>query len=370
MSAMKYQQRRQGRGAQLLSKQIAPSIDISGFLTWWGQGLFACLPAQVRRLFWRETTRLVLEPRGNGVQVYRERGEACEDLGVYEGVGYWTENLIHKDELLVLRLPSTQVLSKRMVLPLAAEENLRQVLAFEMERHTPFSVDHVYYDFEILERNSKARHLTVRLVVVPRRILGEWLERLSSWGLHPAAVNVANAEPNSINLLPEEKRPSKSKSLPRINLALTGLLLVLVAAAVLLPLWQKRSVVIDLMSKVAVEQRQAEVVLALRQQLDKAIKASEFLIKEKQEFPATVELLYELTRLLPDGTWLQQLKFTRTDLDIRGESTEASALIGLLETSPYFKNVQFSSPITTNARTGRDRFHITAQIPKLKGRPS
>lgn len=362
-------ERRVKNGTRVLSKQIFPSLSIAGFLAWWGQGLRMCLPARVQRLFWHEATYRVLEPRGKGVQVYRERGESCEDLGVYEGVGYWTDSLISEDETLVLRLPSTQVLSKRMTLPAAAEENLRQVLAFEMERHTPFNVNHVYYDFEIIERNPKARHLLIKLVVVPRRILREWLERLSSWGLHPAVVSVANDEPHSINLLPEEERPSRPKGLPRLNVVLTGLLLVLIAGVVFLPLWQKRTIVIDLMAKVATEQRQAEVVLALRQRVDKAIKASNFLVNKKLEFPTTVELLYELTRLLPDGTWLQRLSITRSELDIRGESTEASSLISRLEASPYFENVQFSSPITTNGRTGRDRFHITAQLPKLKRPP-
>lgn len=366
MSATRYQPKRQGAGTGALSRELLPSLDISRFLTWWREGLLACLPARVRQLFWRETTRLVLEPHGNGIQARRERGESAEDLGVYEGVGYWSENLVGKDEVLVLRLPSAQVLSKRIVLPLAAEENLRQVLAFEMERHTPFVVDQVYYDFEIIERNPKTRHLVIRLVVAPRRLLNEWLERLSSWGLRPAIVGIANAGPDSINLLPEEERPPRPKGLLRTNLALTFLLLMLIAAAVLLPLWQKRSVVIDLMPKVAAAQQQAETVLALRQQLDKAVKASEFLIREKQEFPATIELLYELTHLLPDGTWLQRLGLTRRELDVRGESTEASALIGLLEISPYFENVQFSAPITTNGQTGRDRFHITAQLSKLK----
>lgn len=367
MNATRYQPKRQGAGARALSKDIRlPSLDISRFLAWWREGLLACLPTRVRQLFWHEITRLVLEPCKNGIQIRRERGVSSEDLGIYEGVGYWNENLVGKDEVLVLRLPSAQILSKRIALPLAAEENLRQVLAFEMERHTPFTVDQVYYDFEIIERNLKARQLMIRLLAVPRRILDEWLERLSSWGLRPAAVSIASAESSQINLLPEKKRPSRPKGLFRINLALTFLLLMLIAAAVFLPLWQKRAIVVDLMPKAATAQQQAEAILALRQQLDKAVNASEFLVKEKQEFPTTIEMLYELTRLLPDGTWLQRLGITRRELDIRGEAVESSALIGLLEISPYFENVHFSAPITTNPSTGRDRFHITAQLSRLE----
>ncbi|ADJ29178.1 PilN domain-containing protein [Nitrosococcus watsonii] len=367
MSAAKRQAKHPGKGTQILSKEMASSLNISSFLDWWGQGLLGCLPRRVRQWFWRETTSVVLEPQGSGVRVQRERGESRENLGFYEGAGQW-DNLLEEDTVLVFRLPPGQVLSKSLVLPSAAEENLRQVLAFEMERHTPFAVNQVYYDFAIRKRNLATRQIVVSLIVVPRRILDEWLERLSHWGLQPAVVDVAGADREHTNLLPEEKRSSKARPLPRLNMGLGLALILLLAAAILLPLWQARTVVIELMPRVAAAQQKAESVMAIRQQLEKVVEASAFLGKEKHAYPSAVELLYELTHILPDNVWLQQLTFSRgrAELDIRGEAAEASALIALLEVSPYFQSVQFRSPVTTNARTGRDRFHITAQIPKLE----
>jgi general secretion pathway protein L len=363
---MKYQSRRRGGGTQPISKDLLSFLNISGFLAWWGQGLLCCFPLRMRQLFWRQTTRLVLEPQGSGVRVRRERGESSEDLGFYDGVERWDENQVGEGEMLVFRLPAEQVLSKRIELPLAAEENLRQVLAFQMERHTPFAANQVYYDFEVINRALDSRRITVGLVAVPRRILSEWLDRLSSWGLQPAAVGVVGTGMGQINLLPEEARSSKTSFLPRINIGLSLLLIALAAAAILFPLWQEREVVIDLMPKAMAAQQKAEAVVAIRDRLEKATEASEFLVREKRQYPSAVEFLYELTHILPDGIWLQQLDFARGELDIRGEATEASALIALLESSPYFKNVQFRSPVTTNASTGRDRFHITAQIPTLE----
>jgi general secretion pathway protein L len=361
----KYQAKDSRAPARSQPKKLAWSLDIRAFLAWWGEGLCMCLPMQVRQFFWREVVKLVLVPQEGGVRVYRERGKAQDELGVYEDIDRWKGNLLDEGEVVILRLPPKQVLSKRIVLPLAAEENLQQVLAFEMERHTPFVANQVYYDFTVLERNLGTRQLVVKLVVVPRAILGEWLERLANWGLQPAAVSVAGAESEGINLLPAEKRPARSGTLPRLNLGLALLLVLLAAVALLLPLWQERNVVVATMPVVAAAQKKAEAVTLIRQQVEKAIESSEFLIKEKEKIPATIEFLYELTRLLSDGTWLQQVGLTRNgEVDIRGEASEASALIARLEASPYFQNVQFRSPVTTNAATGRDRFHITAQIPK------
>lgn len=238
------------------------------------------LPPSVRQLFWHQAATVVLEPQGDGVRIQRLRRESNEVLGFYDGVRRWDTSLLHEGEVLIFRLPAAQVLSKSIELPFAAEENLRQVLAFEMERHTPFTVNQVYYDFEVISRNATTRQITIRLVVAPQRILNEWLERLSDWGLQPAVVSVVGLEKMRINLLPQESRPVKSSILPRINIGLGVLLLVLVATATLLPLWQERNVVIQLMPKVAAAQQQAEAVVAIRQQLEKAVKASEFLIKK------------------------------------------------------------------------------------------
>ncbi|MEZ5584100.1 MAG: PilN domain-containing protein [Candidatus Competibacteraceae bacterium] len=50
------------------------------------------------------------------------------------------------------------------------------------------------------------------------------------------------------------------------------------------------------------------------------------------------------------------------EAQIRGQSVQASTLIGLLEESTHFKEVTFRSPITADRRTGKDRFHISARV--------
>ena len=46
----------------------------------------------------------------------------------------------------VVALPPEQVLRKTITLPAAVEENLRQVLAYDLDRHTPFKPEEVYFD--------------------------------------------------------------------------------------------------------------------------------------------------------------------------------------------------------------------------------
>jgi general secretion pathway protein L len=58
-----------------------------------------------------------------------------------------------------LRLPREAALVRRVTMPAATEENLPQVVAFEMDRLTPFRAEDVYFDQRVVSRdpNSWAR---------------------------------------------------------------------------------------------------------------------------------------------------------------------------------------------------------------------
>jgi general secretion pathway protein L len=47
---------------------------------------------------------------------------------------------------------------------------------------------------------------------------------------------------------------------------------------------------------------------------------------------------------------------------MQGESPASSTLIGLLETSPLFRNVTYRSPVTQNRVTGAERFNLSAEV--------
>jgi general secretion pathway protein L len=276
------------------------------------------------------------------------------------------ENLLQnlpksKREQVVLLLPTDKVLSKIIPLPLAAEGNCRQVVGFEIDRLTPFSLEQVYYDAAIVERQPAARRVRVRLAVVARSLVDPLLERLSGIGVSPDIVSISDADVN-VNLLPLEKRPRKNRTADHVRWALLLLALVLVTAAALLPLWQQRALVVTLMPKVQSAQVKAEKIFQLREQLDSSLGSSRFLIQKKRETLPVVDILNELTSIIPDNTWVEQFDVTDRTVQIRGQSLAASSLIGLIEASKMFQGVTFLSPVTADRRTGRERFFLSAQV--------
>ena len=53
-------------------------------------------------------------------------------------------------------------------------------------------------------------------------------------------------------------------------------------------------------------------------------------------------------------TW----NFRVSEVQVRGESIQAAALIGLLEQAPSISGVAFRSPVSQIPNTDRERFHI------------
>jgi Tfp pilus assembly protein PilN len=80
-----------------------------------------------------------------------------------------------------------------------------------------------------------------------------------------------------------------------------------------------------------------------------------------------LHLLQQLTKLLPDGTWLQQLQISEDTVEIFGYSNHAAELVPPLENSPYFSQVEFTAPITRDNQS-REVFRIRMRL-KQAARP-
>jgi Tfp pilus assembly protein PilN len=72
-------------------------------------------------------------------------------------------------------------------------------------------------------------------------------------------------------------------------------------------------------------------------------------------------LLQQLTKLLPDGTWLQELHISEDTVEINGYSNRTAELVPPLENSRYFTQVEFTAPITRDNQN-REVFRIRMRL--------
>jgi general secretion pathway protein L len=90
--------------------------------------------------------------------------------------------------------------------------------------------------------------------------------------------------------------------------------------------------------------------------------ASAMLDRRKQETAATVIVLEALSAILPDHTYVTELRVEGNRLQVIGVTQDAPGLIRLIEQSPHFTRATFFAPTTRSPTDPGERFHIEARI--------
>jgi len=314
------------------------------FMRWWLGELKSLVPSWLR----------AGEPALDGVARFAtgELEAASGDLVSGHGAGA------------VLEVPASRVLRRTVRLPIATEENLRQVLEFQMEQYTPFSAGQLYFSCAVLARDFDKGLIEIELVAVQRATVDGAIQKLQAAGYTPLAVQAADGNGGvlSYNLLPvlPGARPSMWRSglLPWL-LALVSILSI---AALALPLFIQREAAIQLIPLVERSKKAAEAVDGVRRELEARIARHNYLLEKRMATPTTIQTLEELTRVLPDDTWVQTLDWKSKEIVIQGETASSVKLVGLFEQSSMFKDASFRSPLTKGQTPGVERFSLALQL--------
>jgi general secretion pathway protein L len=90
----------------------------------------------------------------------------------------------------VLCLPRAEAAFNRVLLPVAARENLSQVLEYEIENLIPLPRDEIYYDYSTREQGEE--RLEVLLMCIPRQVVQGYLEALGDATVRPRGIVLAS----------------------------------------------------------------------------------------------------------------------------------------------------------------------------------
>ncbi len=341
------------------------------FLAWWGGQLRELLPQRWRGWFSTGADWYLLQVGGTQWTL-RHAGRA-EPLASWEEDPDQSRPLVlnaalqrvdREDLRLALLLPSMAVLRRNLSLPLAARDNLLQVVAFEMDRQTPFNVAQVYYAARELPIPAAAGRVQVELVAVMRQTLDPLLARLRAQGIAIDAVDVARADDRlGVNLLPPEQTPRRAHPRRRLNLALGAACVLLLLLVCGQWLHNRRLVLQQMQAEVASMRGEAQQVATLRQQLQDNVGAAGFLARRKKETVSMLSLLQDATARLPDSTWLERFSVDNTgQIGMQGQSQQAAKLLDALKDSKVITDAGFQGSIQPDPATGKERFYLTAKV--------
>ena len=283
-----------------------------------------------------------------------------------------------------LAIPRAWVIVKTAEFPLTVRENLSDVVSFELDRLTPLTPSGAFYDFRILgEDNSRLRIL---LAAMRADTLQPYLESLREKGLAISRVVVASPPAGALgtdlnendgvfigemNLLTRGVHPS-----PKTPKALTLVLLTVLLALGLfwlvspLQIQEKRIEAFD--REISARKEEVKKIEALKWNLEGVEKDIAVIHAFKTSRPLMVNLIREMTQVLPKNTWLSRVHCTETIVEIEGYAASPTAILPKLEASAYFKKVEFAAPTVRDARMQADRFLIKMEIeglPEKKEKP-
>ena len=157
------------------------------------------------------------------VEHYRELPH--EDL--YAWVQQFGEDNGFDRENVILGLPRDQVVIRQIDLPLEVEENLDQVVRFQVEKFQPVEEGQSYCDYIVLERDVETKKIVLQTLMVPKPFLDECLDLFHELNLYPAAIRVSSVGLFHVFSAHEDSYPKKHPSLV-VDLALDGVEFVLV----------------------------------------------------------------------------------------------------------------------------------------------
>ncbi|NVK41279.1 MAG: PilN domain-containing protein [Oceanospirillaceae bacterium] len=346
------------------------SQPLSGFWQWWSGELFGLLPAEWRRRLRGQALVARVEAGQKGQLVVSEGSEELYRVPLSAPPPLQLVQQLRQMSAqagrTVLQVDPRKLLHKSIPLPAVTESRLESVLGFEMDRHTPFKAEDVYFGYRVSRRDVPGQRILVDLYLMPRKRLDGMLEQVRSFGLAPTAVLPVeartSAEQKTLNLLPREMRGSQGRERQRSlrnKMVVGGLLLAMLVA---FPLYKRAQRVEALEAALAQPRAEAEQAQRVRAEIEALVDGREYLGRRKAEQLPVIFVLDELTRLLPDNTWLNRFEVDGQTVRVQGESGSASSLIALLEDSPMFMSVDFTSPVTINPRSQRERFSIEARL--------
>jgi general secretion pathway protein L len=399
-------------------------------------------------------------------------------------------------ERVSVAMPREKVISRFIRLPIAAKENLRKVLEYEMPKYTPFEKGEIYFDYSLLKEEQDWIHLFA--VFARKADVDAYVSLLKKMGIQPTSIQIPSVaalnlffynnggregetsvlvdvgepffemnliqgrdwreslrlplpkdakeakiidtfkrsgdvySPSSATffvyglgadeiilrsfkeadqlkgvLLPpmdriqgERERSKSNRIYASIGVSLMGLISPRIDVNLLSPDLRKKvrqiaKPLLIILTSLALffgltwgagtfmhYRKEREAVNAEIAKRRPAVEAVEKLQKQRDDYRKEIvelvqirsgeiskgEVLEELTRLLPDTTWIWNLKYNGKEIELSGFADSASDLIPLLDKSPLFEKVEFLAPVTKEMQMRGDgskekeRFKIKAKI--------
>lgn len=326
----------------------------SSFAGWLRDELVSLLPGRWRRAAGAEVKRPT---------VYVSPGQGfAQALDVEVRVDDGDTGAIARSGLVDVWIDPALVLQRTVTLPDMPMHHLRSAIGLQIDELTPFKPADVVFDCCIVRRDGAAQKCVVDIAVMPRRVLSVALNKAGLDASHAGRIGVRSAPGDGAQFrFVLDENPTRLRG-AGLRWTLTILAIVAGPYAVVWA-WETASERERraLASQIQTLRPEAEAARQAIAQF-RAMEAPVMALSSANEPSGPLAVLAAFSRLNPDTVTLVKLDIENGNVQLTGLAKNASAFLELLEKSPEFESVGFSSPVSAAQTPGMERFSLTLKI--------
>jgi general secretion pathway protein L len=254
-------------------------------------------------------------------------------------------------------------LFRPLELPKRAVEFLDGIVRAQIDRLTPWTAGEAIFSWTPPADLPNDR-IELTVAATARALVAPYVQAIAALGAASVAVLTVpgDAAPEAAPIRVFEQRARGVLQVDRIRRALVVLFVATGLAAVLAIGYS--AIAADGLD--AEQQELARKVAARRAALragpEFATSAQRMLERRKHTTPSSVMVLEALSQILPDHTYVTEVRVEGDKLQLIGVTRDAPALIALIEQSAHFSRATFYAPTTRTPGEPGERFHIEAHI--------
>jgi general secretion pathway protein L len=249
-------------------------------------------------------------------------------------------------------------------LPRRAAEFLDGIVRAQIDRLTPWSAENAAFGWSAPADIANDR-IRVTVAATARALVMPLVGAIAGLGADSIVVSTLapGAEEGPLAIKVFDQRVRGALEVHRVRRAIAA---VLIAAGLL----AGAAVAADVIVGGELDARQADLTRRIAAQRAKlragrdAVRDSALatLERRRQETPSSVIVLEVLSQILPDHTYVTELRIQGDKMQVVGVTRDAPSLIRLIEQSAHFTRATFFAPTTRSPSEPGEHFHIEARI--------
>ncbi len=259
-------------------------------------------------------------------------------------------------------LQPSRFIFRSVELPKRAAEFLDAIIRAQIDRLTPWTATDAAFGWTPPEDIAKDR-ISLTVCATARGLVTPYAHALARLGAEIVAVSAdaSGPEPHTAAIKVLEHRTRATLDEGRVRGALIGALIATGWAAIIATV-AAQFLGGDLDAQQTDLSRRISKSRVAMRGIDSNAPPQMLLERRKHETASSLIVLEELSKILPDNTYLTELRIEGDKLQIAGVTQDAPSLIPLIERSLHFTRAKFFAPTTRSPGDSGERFHIEAHL--------